>query len=178
MQHQQYADMYYDHPAGRSPTSVRQSSLHRQNSRQQFEPAYGHLPSGLYTAEDHAQSFNGNPRFNANDMRNATVGGYGNGGYDNMGGQSWNAGAFGQNNTLNGLGGPNLRKPPSRGGRSGLPSVCCAIKKKKEPRAGQPLTHDRIGLDGSTAAAHAHEPIRCRRLWRANGTTRHPLGAR
>ncbi|KAK4501275.1 hypothetical protein PRZ48_007082 [Zasmidium cellare] len=108
-------DMYYDNPSNRSPTSNRQNSLHRQTSRQQFE-AYGHLPSGLYTAEDHAANFNGN-RFN--DMRNATVGGYGNG-YD-MGGQSWNAGAFGQNNTLNGLGGSSLRKPPSRGGRSGLP---------------------------------------------------------
>ncbi|CAK1366251.1 RNA-binding protein PIN4 [Cercospora beticola] len=121
MQHQQFADMYYDNPANRSPTSARQNSLHRQNSRQQFE-AYGHLPSGLYTAEDHAQTFNGNPRFNPSDMRNATVGGYGNGGYD-MGGQSWNAGAFGQNNTLNGLGASSLRKPPSRGGRSGLPSA-------------------------------------------------------
>ncbi|CAK3836348.1 RNA-binding PIN4 [Lecanosticta acicola] len=109
-------DMYYDNPSNRSPTSQRQNSLHRQASRQQFE-AYGHLPSGLYTAEDHAQ-FNGN-RYN--DMRNATVGGYGNG-YD-MGAQSWNTGAFGQNNTLNGLGGSGLRKPPSRAGRSGLPSA-------------------------------------------------------
>lgn len=110
-------DMYYDNPSNRSPNSQRQNSLHRQNSRQQFE-AYGHLPSGLYTAEDHAQFNNGN-RYN--DMRNATIGGYGNG-YD-MGGQSWNSGAFGQNNTLNGLGGTGLRKPPSRGGRAGLPSV-------------------------------------------------------
>lgn len=52
-------------------------------------------------------------------MRN-TIGGYG-GGYD-MGGQSWNAGAFGANTSLNGLG-HQLRKPPSRGGRSGIPSV-------------------------------------------------------
>ena len=113
--------MYYENAANRSPTSQRQNSLHRQNSRQQFE-AYGHLPSGLYTAEDHAAAanFSGN-RYN--DMRNATVGGYGNG-YD-MGNQSWNTGAFGQNNTLNGLGGSGLRKPPSRGGRSGLPSVSC-----------------------------------------------------
>ena len=41
-----------------------------------------------------------------------------------MGGQSWNGGAFSQNNTLNGLGGPPLRKPSSRGGRAGLPTVC------------------------------------------------------
>jgi hypothetical protein len=109
-------DMYYENPSNRSPTSQRQNSLHRQNSRQQFE-AYGHLPSGLYTAEDHAATFNGN-RFNPSDMRNATVGGYGNG-YD----QPWNTGAFGQNNTLNGLGGQSLRKPTARGARAGLPSV-------------------------------------------------------
>lgn len=126
MQHNFDNMSYYDNPPNRSPTSQRQSSLHRQNSRQQFEPqAYGHLPSGLYTAEDHAAGYNGNPRYN--DMRNATVGGYGNG-YD-MGGQSWNAGAFAQNNTLNGLGGQSLRKPPSRGGRSGLPSVSSAIER-------------------------------------------------
>ncbi|EME42891.1 hypothetical protein DOTSEDRAFT_72359 [Dothistroma septosporum NZE10] len=120
MNNQQHFDMYYDGPQNRSPTSQRQNSLHRQPSRQQFE-AYGHLPTGLYTAEDHAQAnFNGN-RFNPSDMRNATVGGYSNG-YD-MGGQTWNAGAFGQNNTLNGLGGTGQRKPPSRGGRSGIPSA-------------------------------------------------------
>ena len=114
----QHFDMYYDNPSNRSPTSQRQGSLQRQNSRNQFDP-HGYLPSGLYTAEDHAaQRYDGN-RYG--DMRNATVGGYG-GGYD-MGGQSWNAGAFAQNNTLNGLGGHGLRKPPSRGGRSGIPSV-------------------------------------------------------
>jgi hypothetical protein len=110
-------DMYYDNPSNRSPTSNRQGgSLHRQNSRNQFEP-HGYLPSGLYTAEDHAAA-----RFDGRgfgDMRN-TIGGYG-GGYD-MGGQSWNAGAFSTNTTLNGLG-HQLRKPPSRGGRSGIPSV-------------------------------------------------------
>ena len=116
-------DMYYDgNPSSRSPTSQRQNSLHRQNSRTQFEP-HGYLPSGLYTAEDHAAArYDAGARFN--DGRNATIGGYG-GGYD-MGGGSWNAGAFGNNNTLNGLGGgPGLRKPPSRGGRGGIPSVCC-----------------------------------------------------
>ena len=113
-------DMYYENSINRSPTSQRQDSLHRQNSRQHFEPAYGQLGQGLYTAEEHAANFNGN-RFN--DMRNATIGGYG-GGFD-MPGQSWNANAFAQNHhTLNGLGGPSLRKPSSRGGRSGLPSVC------------------------------------------------------
>ncbi|KAK3710610.1 Peptidyl-prolyl cis-trans isomerase pin4 [Vermiconidia calcicola] len=108
-------DMYYDNPSNRSPTSQRQGSLHRAGSRSQFQP-HGYLPSGLYTAEDHAATRYDN-RYG--DMRN-TIGGYGSG-YD-MGGQSWNAGAFSSNNTLNGLGGPGLRKPPSRGGRSGLPS--------------------------------------------------------
>jgi hypothetical protein len=104
-------DMYYDNPPNRSPNSRRQ--LNRQPSGQQFE-SYAHLPSGLYTEQDHMRT--GYP-----DMRN-TIGGYGGGGYD-MGGQSWNAGAFSQNNTMNGLG-PNIRKPPSRG-RTQLPPVCC-----------------------------------------------------
>lgn len=111
-------EMYYDNPSNRSPASQRHGSLHRQGSRNQFEP-HGFLPSGLYTAEDHAGRYEPN-RFGG-DMRNATVGGYG-GAYD-MGGQSWNAGSFNANHSLNGLGGPGLRKPPSRGGRSGLPSV-------------------------------------------------------
>ena len=115
----QQFDMYYDNPSNRSPQSQRQNSLHRQTSRNQFEQqAYGHLPSGLYTAEDHAARYDN--RFG--DMRGATVGGYGGGGYD-MGGGSWNSGAFGSNNTLNGLGRAGMGKPPSRGGRSGLPSV-------------------------------------------------------
>ena len=109
-------DMYYDTASNRSPTSQRQGALHKQNSRNQFEP-HNYLPSGLYTADDHVR-YDGN-RFG--EMRNATIGGYG-GGYD-MGGQSWNAGAF-NSNTLNGFGGTGLRKPPSRGGRSGIPSVC------------------------------------------------------
>jgi hypothetical protein len=82
-----------------------------------FEAAYGgHLPSGLYAPEDHT-------RFDPNgyQMRNATIGGYGNTGYD-MGGNNWNNGAFGQNNTLNGLGGTGSRRPQSKG-RAGLPSV-------------------------------------------------------
>lgn len=115
-------DAYYDQPASRSPTSQRQSSLHRQGSRNQFEqPNY--LPSGLFTAEDYSA-----PRYdgrNFGDMRHATIGGYGGGAYD-MGGASWNAGAFINNNTLNGMGGSTLRKPLSRGGRSGLPSVSFA----------------------------------------------------
>jgi len=115
-------DMYYENSSNRSPTSRRQ--LNRQPSGQQFE-SYAHLPSGLtgsglYTEMDHMRS-------GYADMRN-TIGGFG-GGYD-MGGQSWNASAFGQNNTLNGLGGPGLRKPPSRG-RTGLPSVCAACEQAR-----------------------------------------------
>lgn len=110
-------EMPYDNPPNRSPQSHRQGSIPRQPSRQQVE-AYGHLPSGLYTAEDHAGGYAPN-RFD--NMRNATIGGYGNA-YD-MGGGSWNAGAFGQNNTLNGFGGTGMRRPQSKG-RSGLPSVC------------------------------------------------------
>lgn len=114
--------MYYDSSANRSPTSQRQATLRRQQSRNHFD-AHAYLPSGLYTAEDYAAS-----RFDANkfagDGRNSTIGGYGNT-YD-MGGQSWNGGTFGNhnNNTLNGLGAPGLRKPASRGARAGLPSVC------------------------------------------------------
>ena len=112
-------DMYFDNPSNRSPNSQRHNgSLHRQGSRNQFEAPHGYLPSGLYTAEDHARY---EPTRFGGDMRNATIGGYG-GGYD-MGGQSWNANSFNANHSLNGLGGPGLRKPPSRGGRSNLPSV-------------------------------------------------------
>lgn len=114
-------DMYYNNPSNRSPQSQR--GLNRQPSRQQFE-GNAYLPSGLYTEEDHMRSGGyGGDRYG--DVRNNTIGGYG-GGYD-MGGQSWNAGAFGQNNTLNGLGGHSLRKPPSRG-RAGLPSVRLAVE--------------------------------------------------
>ena len=113
-------DMYYDNPhPNRSPSAQRQ--LNRQPSRQQFEAPYAHLTPGLYTADDHARGYG--DRFA--DMRNATIGGYG-GAYD-MGGQSWNAAAFGGNNTLNGLGGTGLRKLPSRG-RAGLPSVSVHIE--------------------------------------------------
>jgi hypothetical protein len=109
-------DMPYDNLPNRSPQAQRNGSLHRQPSRPQFEGAYGHLPSSLYAPEDHS-------RFDPNgyQMRNATIGGYGNTGYD-MGGNNWNNGAFGQNNTLNGLGGSS-RRPQSKG-RAGLPSVC------------------------------------------------------
>ncbi|KAK4540956.1 hypothetical protein LTR36_008464 [Oleoguttula mirabilis] len=111
-------DMYYENQQqNRSPTSQRQ--LNRQPSRQQFE-ANTYLPSGLYPEVDQMRSGYGGERYGG-DVRNATIGGYG-GGYE-MGAQPWNAGAFGQNNTMNGgFGGHSLRKPPSRG-RAGLPSA-------------------------------------------------------
>lgn len=112
----QFSDMPYDSMPSRSPQAQRNGSLHRQPSRP-FEAAYGgHLPSGLYAPDEHS-------RFDPNgyQMRNATIGGYGNTGYD-MGGNNWNNGAFGQNNTLNGLGGTGSRRPQSKG-RAGLPSV-------------------------------------------------------
>ena len=137
-------EMYYDQSQNRSPTSQRQTSLHRQTSRQQFE-SYGHLASGLYTAEDHAAA-----RYDSNkfmDMRNATIGGYG-GVYD-MGGQAWGAGAYNTNGTLNGLGGTGLRKPPSRGGRSGIPNVCIIHVPHHCPRF-VAIADPKPGLDRST----------------------------
>jgi len=116
-------DMYYDNPPNRSPNSQR--GLNRQGSRSQFEPT-AYLPSNLYSEMDPMRSSYGGERYG--DMRNATIGGYGGGGYD-MGGQSWNAGAFSQNNTLGGPGGPGgpgSRKLPSRG-RAGIPSVSVAF---------------------------------------------------
>ncbi|KAF2718366.1 hypothetical protein K431DRAFT_306155 [Polychaeton citri CBS 116435] len=106
-------DMYYDNHINRSPNSQRQQgTLNRQSSRQQFEPQH-YLPSGLYTAEDHARFEQ--PRFSGS----ATVSSYPHG-YD-MGGSSWNPNAFTQNNTLNGLGGSGPRRPQSKG-RTQLPS--------------------------------------------------------
>lgn len=102
-------DMYYSNTANRSPNSQR---LNRQTSRQHVEPQ-AYLPSGLYQ-----DAYGGGDRFG--DMRNATIGGYG-GSFD-MGGGSWNNGAYGQNNTINGMGGHGMRRPQSKG-RSGLPTV-------------------------------------------------------
>jgi hypothetical protein len=114
------SDMYYENPATRSPGSHRhqQQTLHRQPSRQ-FD-AYGQLPTGLYTAEDHAARYD-QPRYN--DRLNATI--HGNyGAYDLGAAQTWNSGAFGQNNTLAALG-ATQRRNPSRA-RGALPSVCPA----------------------------------------------------
>ncbi len=107
-------EMYASYnPQNRSPNSQRQ--LHRQASRQQVEPQ-AYLPSELYQ-----DAYGGGDRYQ--DSRNATIGGYGNG-YD-MGGGTWNANAFAQNNTINGgmgMGVNSMRRPRSRG-RAGLPSV-------------------------------------------------------
>ncbi|EMC97699.1 hypothetical protein BAUCODRAFT_463078 [Baudoinia panamericana UAMH 10762] len=108
MNHSNY-DMYYDSPSNRSPNSHR--NLNRQNSRQQFE-SHPFLPSGLYP-----EAYGGDKY---GDMRNATIGGYG--ADYGMGGGSWNASAFSQNNTMNGLGTSSMRRPHSKG-RSGLPSA-------------------------------------------------------
>ena len=113
--------MYFDNGANRSPNSQR---LGRQSSRQQFQEYHPHVPSGLGNGDMYGnEAYTGRERYA--DMRNQTIGGYG-GGYD-MGGQTWNAGAFTQNHTMNGYGGQSLRKPASRGGRAGLPSVSAAV---------------------------------------------------
>ncbi|KAK3673658.1 Peptidyl-prolyl cis-trans isomerase pin4 [Recurvomyces mirabilis] len=101
-------DMYYNNNSNRSPTSHRQ--LNRQASRQQVEPQ-AYLPSDLY-----AGAYGGD-RFN--DGR-STIGGYGN--EYGMGGATWNSNTFGQNNTVNGLGGTGMRRPQSKG-RAGLPAA-------------------------------------------------------
>ncbi|KAK4963735.1 Peptidyl-prolyl cis-trans isomerase pin4 [Elasticomyces elasticus] len=109
--------MYYETPTTRSSATQRHQpqTLHRQPSRH-FD-AYGHLPSGLYTAEDHAARYD-SPRYN--DRMNATIhGGYGQ--YD-LGQQAWNGTAFGPNNTLTALGATNRMKSGSRG-RSALPAA-------------------------------------------------------
>ena len=117
----QQSDMYYDNPPqSRSPNAQRHTSqtLHRQASRQ-FD-SFAHLPSGLYTADDHAQRYDAPPpRFNDNRMTATMQPHYG--GYD-MGAQTWNSSAFGGNNNLSSLGATNRMKPPQKG-RSGIPTV-------------------------------------------------------
>lgn len=104
------SDMYYEPPLARSPGSHRhqQQTLHRQSSRQ-FD-AYGQMPSGLYTADDHAAGYEPNryDRINATVQANSY-------GYEMPGTQTWNAGGFGGANT-------GRMKAPARG-RSALPSV-------------------------------------------------------
>jgi hypothetical protein len=97
--HHDQGDMYYDPLSARSPGSHRhqQQTLHRQSSRQ-FD-AYGQMPSGLYTADDHAARYESN-RF---DRINATMQAS-NYGYDMPGPQTWNASGFGGANTLGAMG--------------------------------------------------------------------------
>ncbi|KAK5743312.1 Peptidyl-prolyl cis-trans isomerase pin4 [Elasticomyces elasticus] len=102
-------NMYTYDQSNRSPNSQRQ--IHRQASRQQVEPQpQAYLPSNLYQDV----SYPGENRFNG-DMRNQTIGGYGNG-YE-IGGRDWNGNAFNHNNTMGGS-----MRPRSKG-RSGLPSA-------------------------------------------------------
>lgn len=118
----QQSDMYYDTPpSNRSPNAQRHASqtLHRQPSRQ-FD-SFAHLPSGLYTADDHAQRFEA-PRFNDNRMPAAALQGNYGGGYDMGGAQTWNSSAFGGNNSLAALGASNRMKPPQKP-RGGIPNV-------------------------------------------------------
>ncbi len=75
------------------------------------------MPSGLYTADDHAARFEPNryDRINATMQAN-------NYGYDMSSSQTWNAGGFGGANTLGAMGATSRMKVPARG-RSALPSV-------------------------------------------------------
>lgn len=107
----------YDPPSSRSPGSHRHQpqTLHRQPSRQ-FD-AYGQLPSGgLYTAEDHARGYDQQPR-QYERLNNTIHSAYG---YD-VGTPPWNSNAFGHNNGLSSLAGPNRMKSSARG-RSALPT--------------------------------------------------------
>lgn len=116
--HHNPTDMYYEPPSARSPGSQRHQpqTLHRQSSRQ-FD-AYGQMPSGLYTADDHAARFEPN-RY---DRLNATVQA-GNYGYDMPGAQTWNASGFVGANTLGAMGATGRMKAPTARGRTALPSV-------------------------------------------------------
>ena len=90
----------------------------------QFD-AYAPLPQGnLYTPDDHARSYEQQPR--NYDRLNATIHGGGGGGYGyDMGAPAgWNTNAFSQNGlgSLGGAAGARM-KSQQRGGRSALPSV-------------------------------------------------------
>ncbi|OQO03428.1 hypothetical protein B0A48_10091 [Cryoendolithus antarcticus] len=106
---------YENNSNNRSPQSMRVS---RQASRPNFD-AYAHLPTGLYAPDDAQQRYDNT----FNGARNATIGGYGNNAFD-LGGGSWNAGAFGNNHTMNGkMGGMTGTRRNQSTGRPGLPSV-------------------------------------------------------
>ena len=108
-------DMYYDNSgSARSPGSHRQQqqTLHRSSSGR-FD-AFGQLPGGLYTAEDHAARY----ETNRYDRLNVAAS-YG---YDMSGAQTWNPSGFGGANTLAALGATGRMKPSSRQ-RAPLPTV-------------------------------------------------------
>ncbi len=159
---QQQHDMYYDgHPSGRSPGSRRHQhqgqnahqqnhhshtqqpqhqnqqqqqqhqTLHRTPSRH-FDP-FATMPTGLYTAEDHAAVRYDTNRFDR--MPPPFQPGYG---YDMVAAQTWNAGNF--NGNLNGGGNGNLngnmamgatgRVKPSSRQRTALPPVSHPLTRK------------------------------------------------
>lgn len=135
--------MYYDNPPqSRSPNAQRHTSqtLHRQASRQ-FD-SFAHLPSGLYTADDHAQRYDA-PRF-PNDRMTATMQPNYGGGYD-MGAQTWNSSAFGGNNSLANLGAGNRSMKPPQKARAGIPTVSFAIS--HFPMQSHPLTTRQAWMD-------------------------------
>ncbi|KAI9785455.1 MAG: hypothetical protein M1839_009196 [Geoglossum umbratile] len=96
--------MYYDNSGPpRSPGSHRQpqQTLHRSSSRQ-FD-AFGQLPGGLYTAEDHAARYETN-RYDRLNVA-ATYG------YGLSGAQTWDPSGFGGAGTLAALGATGRMKP-------------------------------------------------------------------
>ncbi|KAI9774793.1 MAG: hypothetical protein M1840_000009 [Geoglossum simile] len=108
--------MYYDNSgSARSPGSHRQQpqqTLHRSSSRQ-FD-AFGQLPGGLYTAEDHAARYESN-RYDRLNVATSY-------GYDMSGAQTWNPSGFGGAGTLAALGATGRMKPSSRQ-RAPLPTT-------------------------------------------------------
>jgi hypothetical protein len=75
------------------------------------------MPTGLYTAEDHAARYETN-RF---DRPAANMHGAFNG-YDMTAAQTWNPSGFGNANGMSGFGATGRMKPPSRP-RGALPTV-------------------------------------------------------
>ncbi|KAF2142752.1 uncharacterized protein K452DRAFT_225679 [Aplosporella prunicola CBS 121167] len=142
--------MYYDNPASRSPGAHRhqQPTLHRQPSRQ-FD-AYGQLANpGMYAAaEDRYDAPRG-----YNDRLNATIhAGYG--GYELGGNQAWNAGAFGQNNSLAAINATTRMKPQARPGRSALPATWLD---QSQPL---PSLNTFSGLGGNSSLGLGQPPVR------------------
>ncbi|EON66591.1 hypothetical protein W97_05837 [Coniosporium apollinis CBS 100218] len=111
---------YYNSNTARSPGAHRHQpqTLHRQASRQ-FDGYSAQLPTGLYTAEDHAARYDA-PRYN--DRLNATMHANYGGGYDLAAAQAWNNAGFGQNNALAAVGATTRMKTSARG-RNPLPSA-------------------------------------------------------